>query len=197
MNDIAAHMTWRCVLFALCGVALCLIPAALRADTKTTTDSSSPSEHFGMTSQDTYVEQPDPQHVGKLLWQMWVKEMEAVSPEKTVQATLHGVSGVLFDKGQKSATFTAPLATGDSGAEVVVAYHDATHQVTLTSLIKIGTTIRADKVKWSALTNKGVATGHVVFHDGKSGMIVRTPRLDFDTKMETVQSSEGYSGTLP
>jgi hypothetical protein len=181
----------RWLFLAVCGLALCLNPV------KTAADSSSSGEHFGLSSQNNYLEQPDPKHMGKLLWKMWARQMDAVSPEKSWQVTVHGVSGVLYDKGAASARFTAPLATGDSGTEVVVAYADAAGQVFVESLVTKGTWMRADKVTWSAATNKGVATGHVVFHDGKSGMLARTPALDFNTKLSSIQTSEGYRGTLP
>jgi hypothetical protein len=181
----------RWLFLTVCGLALCL------NSLKTAADSSSSGEHFGLSSQNNYLEQPDPKHVGKLLWKMWAARMDAVSPEKTWQVTVHGVSGVLYDKGAASARFTAPLATGDSGTEVVVAYANATAQVVVSSLAPKGTWIHADKVIWSAVTNKGVATGHVVFHDGKSGMLARSPALAFDTKLDSIQTSEGYRGTLP
>ncbi|MGO8673159.1 MAG: hypothetical protein ACLQVD_17605 [Capsulimonadaceae bacterium] len=61
--------------------------------------------------------------------------------------------------------------------------------------------VKADKVTWYSRDNKGagsgVATGNVVFHDGRSGAVARTPRLNFDGLLQRVESAGGVAGSVP
>jgi len=140
----------------------------------------------------TTFEFPDMKHPGRFLAKVWAKGFKTDAPSSTVYVTLTGVSGTLFQKGVPSAHFTAPEAKGDTAAQQIV----ATGRVKYTSLINKGTWVEADRVVWSAKTNKGVATGHVVMRYGQSGLTAHTSKLNFDTGLRTVESSS-VSGSLP
>jgi lipopolysaccharide assembly outer membrane protein LptD (OstA) len=135
---------------------------------------------------------PDAKRPGKYVAKLWAKSFRGSSPQQTIYVALMGVSGILFQNGIESATFKAPQVQGDNTHQTII----ATGGVIFTSLRNKGTWIKAERVTWSAKTNKGVATGNVIMRYGQSGMTVHTPRLYFDTALRTVQSSAGY-GTLP
>lgn len=137
-----------------------------------------------VTGPTTYIVWPDLKRPGKNVALLWAKGFKGDVPSQTVYVTLTGVTGKLFQNGVPSATFSAPQATGDSGKQTIV----ATGRVTFTSLTDKGTSIIADRVDWSAKTNRGIATGNVIMHYGKSGMTAHTSKLYFDTALKTVES---------
>lgn len=175
------------------GCAL-LHAGGLAATGKTAAAAKPDPNNLKVTGQATYVYWPDPKRQGKPLAQMWARSFEGLSPQQTVYVTLDDVTGYVFENGIKTAKFTAPRVQGDNVQEQIV----ATGRVKYSSLVpkSIGTYIVADKVVWSAKTNKGVATGNVIVHYAQNGMVVHTPIVYFDTKLRTVESTAGY-GTLP
>ena len=64
--------------------------------------------------------------------------------------------------------------------------------VVVKSLTQPGTLLQADKVVWYASLNQIVATGHVVYHDGKSGATMTGPAMKSDTKLKTVEIGSGH-----
>jgi len=104
--------------------------------------------------------------------------------------SMTGVSALLYDKGKPAATLASPLARGSSlrGSVIVT----ATGGVYVKSLLHPGTTLRADQVVWKPRVNQIVATGHVVFTDGKTHATIKGPQATADTAMQSLTMGSSH-----
>ncbi len=105
--------------------------------------------------------------------------------------TMTQVHALLYQKGRQAATFDAPVAhiSQNNATKNVVAV--GTGGVVIKSLIEPGTRLTADIVTWYAGLNRIVATGHVVYHNGKSGWDVLAPTMTADTQLHSVSGAKG------
>ena len=170
-------------------------PASAKGSGKKKPD---PPTNLGMVGGTVRVDLPDPKFPGKRVPLCHVEAATATgqSAETGFLGSMTRVSALLYQKGKPAATLTAPLARGDSlrGSVVVT----ATGGVFARSLLHPGTTLRADRLVWtpSARTNQIVATGHVVWTDGKTHGTLRGPRATADTAVKTVVMGPGDVSVL-
>lgn len=146
-----------------------------------------------VTNSNIYAVQPDPKRPGKFMWKIWASGFTLLNPGNQITVTVQDVSALLFQAGQAAATLRAPLATYDNIKHTIV----ASGGVLVRSISEPGTTLRADNVVFYAATGKLKATGHVVYHNGKTLMELHTNELDGDTKLKTLSSNTGGSVALP
>ena len=146
-----------------------------------------------VTNSNIYATQPDSKRPGKFLWKIWASGFTLLNPGDQITVTVQNVSALLFQTGQAAATLHAPLATYDNIKHTIV----ASGGVMVHSISEPGTTLRADNVVFYAATGKLKATGHVVYHNGKTLMELHTNELDGDTKLKTLSSNSGGSVALP
>jgi len=151
------------------------------------------SGNLKITNSDTYAVQPDPARHGKYLWKIWASGFTLLNPGTQITVTVQKVSAVLYQSGYAAAQLHAPVATYDNLKETIA----ASGGVTVRSLKEPGTTLRADNVVFYAATHKIVATGHVVYHNGKTQMEIHTNELVGDTVLKTLTSNTGGSAALP
>ena len=179
------------VIFApmLTGVDL---SAALSAPAKPAPAKDAPPG-VGATSTDVYATLPDPKRPGKLLYALRYRTGSFQSGDTGLHGTLTTVSAKLFQLGVASATLTAPHALISSVSKVVVVTGEG--GVVVHSLTQPGTILTADTVIWYATLNKMVATGHVYYHDGKTGATMTGPRAVGDTRLKTLTITAGH-GTM-
>ena len=141
---------------------------------------------------------PDPKFPGKGVPLLHVRAATATgqSAESGFLGSMTQVSALLYQQGKAAVILTSPLARGDSlrGSVVVT----ATGGVFARSLLHPGTTLRADKLVWtpSVRTGQIVATGHVVFTDGKTGATISGPRATADTAMKTLTMGASHVSAL-
>ncbi|BDI31233.1 hypothetical protein CCAX7_32840 [Capsulimonas corticalis] len=148
----------------------------------------------GVTGQGSYVTQPDPKHPGMYLWKLWARDFIIEAPDKNVSGTLKGVHAILFQNGKQTADMVAPQAQSDNVKETIV----ASGGVVVKSLTQPGTILRADNVVWNAASRKIIASGHVFYKNGKTGMTIQPRgRLIADTVLKSVRSDDGGSIKLP
>ena len=148
----------------------------------------------GVTGQGSYVTQPDPKHPGNYLWKLWARDFIIQAPDKNVSGTLKGVHAILFQDGKAAAEMIAPQAQSDNVQDTIV----ATGGVTVNSLKEPGTILRADAITWNAQTKQIVATGHVFYKNGKTGMTISPHgRLIADTVLRSVRSDSGGRIKIP
>ena len=147
--------------------------------------------NVGATSFDVFTTLPDPKHPGKLLYALHYKEGNFQSIGTGLQGKLTSVAAKLFQEGAASATLTAPHVLISIMNKVVVI--TATGGVVIHSLTQPGTVLTADTVVWYATSNKMVATGHVFYHDGKTGATTIGPRAVGDTRLKTLSLSAAHS----
>ncbi len=145
----------------------------------------------GMRGQEVEITQPDPKHPGHLEWHLWAKSLAGQSVGNEIQGQLVTVTARLYQKGVPAATLLAPLAKGD------VKKITATGGVTIKSLQQPGTILRADNMVWLVTLDKIIATGHVYYHDGKSGLVMRAPQMVANTALKTINSAGAGEGILP
>lgn len=159
---------------------------------------SAPPPNLGVVGQGTVMDLPDPKFPGKgvPLLHVVAATVTGQSAETGLLGSMTRVSALLYQQGKQAATLTAPLARGDSlrGSVVVT----ATGGVFIRSLLHPGTTLRADRLVWtpSARTNQIVATGHVVWTDGKTHGTLKGPRATADTAVKTVVMGPGEVSAL-
>ena len=151
------------------------------------------SPRLNTIGQGIVVDLPDPKFPGRGVPLLHVRAATATgqSAENGFLGRMTQVSALLYQQGKAAVTLTSPLARGDSlGASVVVT---ATGGVFARSFLHPGTTLRADELVWTpnAHTNQIVATGHVVFTDGRTGATMRGPRATADTAMKTLIMGHG------
>ena len=135
---------------------------------------------------------PDPKYPGKPLIEVHAKTVDGVGGASLL-GNLSGVWARLYQHGTGSAVLTAPRVVGSSVQKTVVV--TATGGVVVKSLTQPGTKLTADKVVWypNARTDQILATGHVVYHDGKSGAIGTGPWLKADTQMKSFRMGAGHA----
>ena len=146
-----------------------------------------------VTNSNIYAVQPDPKRPGKFMWKIWASGFTLLNPGKQITVNVQNMSALLFQAGQAAATLHAPRATYDNIQHTIV----ASGGVNVRSISEPGTTLRADNVVFYAATGKLKATGHVVYHNGKTLMELHTNELDGDTKLKTLSSNSGGSVALP
>jgi hypothetical protein len=177
--------------------SFCLHSAAAPAAKKGANKSASPP-NLGMVGQGTVIDLPDPKFPGKAVPLLHVVAATATgqSAENGFLGSMRQVSALLYQQGKQALTLTAPLARGDSlrGSVVVT----ATGGVFARSLLHPGTTLRADKLVWTpnARTGQIVATGHVIFTDGKTGATMKGQRATADTAMKTLMMGPSHVSAL-
>ena len=133
---------------------------------------------------------PDPKRPGRLLYDLRAESAAGQSQADGFHGTLTTVWAKLFQGGVPAATLTAPRALGSSvrGSTVITGLGG----VAVKSLTEPGTLLTADTVVWYASTNKITATGHVYYHDGKTGATMRGPRAVGDSRLKTLTISAGH-----
>lgn len=144
---------------------------------------------LGATVQGPTITVPDPKLPGRLQLMVHAREIRGTSEGGGFGGTMSSVYAQLYQQGQPSAILTAPLAVASSRQKAVVV--TATGGVVVKSLTQPGTRLTADKMVWYAGQNKIIATGHVVYKDGKTGAVLTGPSMTADTRMQTVQMGPG------
>lgn len=177
---------------ALCGLVsalLCLPGGAAPAKKAVQKTPSAPLNLSGAgTGLVVYV--PDPKLPGKLMAVVKAVGAEGQSAANGFLGNMTQVSALFYQQGKPAATFHAPSAHGGSRQKALTI--TGTGGVVVKSLIQPGTTLTADTIVWYADKNKIVATGHVVFHDGKTGTTVHSPAMIADTKLNSIQTPRGH-----
>ncbi len=133
---------------------------------------------------------PDLKRPGKLLYDLRAVSATGQSAADGFHGTLTSVWAKLFQNGVATAILTAPRAVGGTASKSTVI--TGTGGVTVKSLTQPGTILTADTVVWYATLNKMVATGHVHYHDGKTGATMTGPRAVGDTRLKTLTISAGH-----
>lgn len=136
---------------------------------------------------------PDPKRPGRLLYDLRAASATGQSAADGFHGTLTSVWAKLFQNGVPTAILTAPRAVGGSANKSTVI--SGTGGVVVHSLTQSGTILTADTVVWYATLNKMVATGHVYYHDGKTGATMRGPRMVGDTRLKTITITAGHGTT--
>lgn len=137
---------------------------------------------------------PDLKRPGKLLYDLRAASAIGQSAADGFHGTLTSVWAKLFQNGVPTAILTAPRAVGGTASKSTVI--TGMGGVVVKSLTQPGTVLKADTVVWYATSNKMVATGHVYYHDGKTGATMRGPRAVGDSRLKTLTISAGH-GTAP
>ena len=137
---------------------------------------------------------PDPKYPGRLLIEAHARMAEGQSQDTGFLGDMTGVWARLYQKGVPAAVLTAPRAVGSSLKNSVVV--TGTGGVVVKSLTQPGTKLTADKVVWYASLNRIVATGHVVYHDGKTGATMTGPVMNADTRLKTVSLTSGVHARM-
>lgn len=143
-------------------------------------------------SEKVYAVQPDPKRQGKFLWKIWASEVSIANPARQITGDLSDVSAVLSHNGNAAASLHAPTAQGDYINRTVI----ASGGVFMKSLSPSGSTLTADRVVWFGADDKIIATGHVVYRNGDSGVVIQTSQLVANTALRTISSSVGGSATV-
>ena len=133
---------------------------------------------------------PDPKRPGRLLYELRAQSANGQSEADGFHGALTSVWARLYQNGIATAILTAPRAQGGSAGKAVVV--TGLGGVAVKSLTQPGTTLTADTVVWYASLNKMVATGHVVYHDGKTGATMSGPRMNADTRLKTITIANGH-----
>lgn len=150
---------------------------------------------LGGYAQGVQVDLPDPKLPGRRLCHVDAASATGQSAANGFLGTMTHVSATLYRQGRSAAILYAPRAQGSvQGKSVVIT---GTGGVFIKSLLHPGTTIRSNTMVWKAATNSIVATGNVVFTDGKTGATIRGPRATADTSMQTLKMGPShFSGRL-
>ena len=135
----------------------------------------------------TKVTIPDQKRPGKLLCYVEAVSAEGQTADTGFLGSMTQVLAKLYQQGQPSATLTAPRAQGSGTPKMLVI--TALGGVVVHSLSQPGTVLTADTVVWHANSNQIVATGHVVYRDGKTGTVLHVPKLIADTRLRTLHTS--------
>ncbi len=147
---------------------------------------------MSVDSQTLVFQVPDQKYPGHLLVEAHVKAVDGTGG-LSLLGNLTGVWARLYQRGAPAAVLTAPHAVGSSYQKTVVV--TATGGVVIKSLMQPGTKLTADKVVWypNARIDQIVATGHVVYRDGKSGATATGPWLKADTQMKSFRMGAGHA----
>ena len=133
---------------------------------------------------------PDPKRPGRLLYELRAASANGQSEPDGFHGALTSVWARLYQNGAASAILTAPRAQGGSSGKTVIV--TGFGGVVVKSLLQPGTKLTADTVVWYASLNKMVATGHVYYHDGKTGATMTGPRMNADSRLKTIQIVSGH-----
>lgn len=133
----------------------------------------------------------DPKLPGKLLAVVKAGGFSGNSADQGALGNMTQVHALLYNKGTQAATFDAPVAhiSQNSATKNVVAV--GTGGVVIHSLTEPGTRLTADVVTWYAGLNRIVATGHVVYHNVKTGWDLQAPAMTADTQLRSVGGGKG------
>ena len=141
---------------------------------------------------------PDPKFpgTGKLLYYLRAAAAAGHSaPDGSFQGSMTKLWVRLYQKGVPSAVLTAPQAQGGGTSKAAVI--TAKGGVVVKSLTEPGTILTADTVVWRSTLNEIVATGHVFYHNSKTGATVTGPVLNADTKLRTWSLTSGVHARMP
>lgn len=183
----------RCAALALLSCAsVCLPGAAAPAAKKGGKKNASPPNLSAIIQSPT-IQIGDPKLPGKLLAVVKAGGFRGVSADQGALGNMTQVHALLYQKGKQAATLDAPVAhfSQNSTTKNVVAV--GTGGVVIHSLTEPGTRLTADVVTWYASLNRIVATGHVVYHNVKTGWDVQAPTMTADTKLKSVKTGSGGS----
>ncbi len=154
-----------------------------------------PPLDIGVSGSAGQILQPDPKLPGRFLWKMYVRGATGAAQGGGFLGTLTGVTALLYQHGLLSARMYAPTATGNSAQQVIVATGPG--RVRVVSVTQPGTTLEADKMTWYARKNTIIATGNVVYHNGRTGLTMRVPgSMNADTVLKSVSFGKG-TASLP
>lgn len=179
---------------ALCCPLFCLSGAAAPIGAKKNSQKMPP--HLRLDTRQVQVSLPDPKFPGKGIPLCYVKAATANGQSETtgLLGNMTQVSALLYQQGKPAATLDAPRAQGSSLRKTVVV--TGLGGVVVKSLTQPGTRLTADTVVWYAALNKIVATGHVVYRDGKTGATMTGPVMNADTKLKTVSLTSGVHARM-
>lgn len=150
--------------------------------------------NLGAAAQGVTVNLPDPKLPGKMMLEVRAREAFGQSADNGFLGRMTHVWARLYQKGVPAAILTAPNVQGSSLKKTIVV--TATGGVVIKSLTQPGTKLSADQVVWYASVNKIVATGHVIYHDGKTGATMTGPQALADTNLKTLQIVSGHVSAL-
>ena len=136
---------------------------------------------------------PDPKRPGKHLYDLHAALLNGSLVNGQINGSLTTVWARLYQNGVPAAVLTAPHAFGKSAGKSVTV--TGTGGVAVKSLTEPGTTLSADKMVWHVSQNLLVATGHVVYHNGKNGATLAGPYMTADTRLKKISISGGGHGT--
>ena len=165
-------------------------PASASAPKNTPARAAAAQSGLGVVSSSFSFTLPDPKRPGKLLYELRAASANGQSEADGFHGALTSVWARLYQNGAATAILTAPHAQGGSAGKAVVV--TGLGGVLVKSLIQPGTKLTADTVVWYATLNKMVATGHVVYLDGKTGATMTGPRMVADTRLKTIQIVSGH-----
>ena len=175
----------------LAGALLCLPGGAAPGTKKGANKKTSSVPSLSAVIQSPTLTIGDPKLPGKLLAVVKAGGFSGSSADQSALGTMTQVHALLYRQGKPAATFDAPRAhvTQNSATKNVVAV--GTGGVTVVSLTEPGTRLTADVVTWYASLNRIVATGHVVYHNAKTGWDLQAPTMTADTQLRSVSGGKG------
>jgi len=177
----------------LCRAALCLLTALPLSFVPGFSVLAAPAKPpaVGASAQNPTITVPDPKRPGKLQLLAHSREIHGVSTEGGFSGTFTKLYAQLYQLGKASAILTAPKAVASSRQGIVTV--TATGGVVAKSLTIPGTTLTADKMVWYSGQDKIVATGHVVYKDGKTGLRLTGPWGIAHTQIQSVDMGPGQA----
>jgi len=175
----------------LLACALSCLPGGAAPGAKKGTNKKTSAPNLSAVIQSPTLTIGDPKLPGKLLAVVKAGGFSASSADQTSLGTMTQVHALLYRQGKQAATFDAPRAhiTQNSATKNVVAV--GTGGVVIVSLTEPGTRLTADVVTWYASLNRIVATGHVIYHNAKTGWDLQAPTMTADTQLRSVNGGKG------
>lgn len=175
----------------LLACALSCLPGGAAPGAKKGTNKKTSAPNLSAVIQSPTLTIGDPKLPGKLLAVVKAGGFSASSADQTSLGTMTQVHALLYRQGKQAATFDAPRAhiTQNSVTKNVVAV--GTGGVVIVSLTEPGTRLTADVVTWYASLNRIVATGHVIYHNAKTGWDLQAPTMTADTQLRSVNGGKG------
>ena len=175
----------------LLACALLCLPGGAAPGAKKGTNKKTSAPNLSAVIQSPTLTIGDPKLPGKLLAVVKAGGFSASSADQTSLGTMTQVHALLYRQGKQAATFDAPRAhiTQNSATKNVVAV--GTGGVVIVSLTEPGTRLTADVVTWYASLNRIVATGHVIYHNAKTGWDLQAPTMTADTQLRSVNGGKG------
>lgn len=175
----------------LLACALFCLPGGAAPGAKKGTNKKTSAPNLSAVIQSPTLTIGDPKLPGKLLAVVKAGGFSASSADQTSLGTMTQVHALLYRQGKQAATFDAPRAhiTQNSATKNVVAV--GTGGVVIVSLTEPGTRLTADVVTWYASLSRIVATGHVIYHNAKTGWDLQAPTMTADTQLRSVSGGKG------